>query len=125
MALIRALTGISGGSSVGWAEGTSNDTTSASETVTINTGLSSISKFVLTSDGRDNYFVYYCSSNSSNYVTYMMRGNSLYGSVGVVGGSAVAVQAWSIASINNGTVTLNAPSNEGHAQMSNITWFAE
>lgn len=109
-----------------YKEGTEDNTTSASQTVTINTGLSSISKFFLTSDGIDSgdtYEIYYTSDNSSYYFSAMMRTSTMYGGIAAIG-NAPAVQAWKVTSINNGVVTLASPSNDSHGKQTNISWLA-
>ena len=127
MALIEMDFASSGG---GCKFGSIDNTTSASQTVTINTGLSSITRFtlvatpslstysdyryVLTYDGGNNYY------NSAVIYT-----TGCYGAKGNVGSEA-SVYAWKFESISGGTVVVKSPStNTNYGACKDIHWYAE
>lgn len=119
---------IKGASGDGGAWHTESGTTSPNQTVTINTGLSSIKNFVLVSSitsSTDVYEVFYSSDNSANYYSAMMRGTTTYGGLYAIGSGTPAVQAWKVASVSGGTIVLNSPNHETHGIQDNISWTAE
>lgn len=128
MALMKMPTYAGGGGSV--KSGTYADTSSASQKVEIETGLSSITRFVLTSQmaGYNTYqmsAVYDKDIDSSTYNSASPYSGGAYGGIASIG-SAVANYCWKIDSIVDGKVTLYSPSqNTGWGSCENIKWFAE
>ena len=111
------------------ASGTVTDTVGNAQTVTINTGLSSISKFALRCEGNSqgNYHadVFWTSSDSSNY-----EGGTFSGAGSVSGiynvkalDTAVHIYCPTLVSISGGTVTLKTGANAASA-IKNGWWVA-
>jgi hypothetical protein len=111
----------SGGSS--GASGTVTDTVGNAQTVTINTGLSSISKFALRclghSTNKYHSAVFWSSDDSSNYEGQSTYGEGTSGISGVYGKKALNsnVTAWvpTLVSVSGGTVTLKTGANNAAA----------
>lgn len=116
--------------------GNVDNTTSASQTVTINTGLSSITRFVLvatpTVSGYGDYRqVVVWNANNTYYNAAVIYTNGCYGAVGNIGSypnasSGMGAYAWKIQSINGGTITLQtSSSNANYGACKDIHWYAE
>ena len=123
----------SGGGSV--KSGTVPNTSAAGETVTINTGLSNINKFVLiatpvlSSYSLYRFAVNWESKDSSYYESTCAFGNGAYGGYAIIGNypsESYGKYTWKIQSISGGTITLNTPnSNANYGACKDIRWYAE
>ena len=119
----------SGGS--GGAGGTLTDITGNSQTVTINTGLSFVSKFALRCEsnagGSYHAAVFWTSDNSTKYQGYAVYGTGTSGISGVYGEKDINTQLaiWCpiVVSVSGGTVTLKTGANN-NSSIKNGWWVA-
>lgn len=127
MSIIKVDYGTLGG---GCKSGTVNNTTAASQTVTINTGLSSITKFTLVatpslSSYSDYRFVLTHDGGNNYYNSAVIYTNGCYGQRGSVGSEA-NIRAWKLESISGGTVVVKSPSSDSnYGACKDIHWYAE
>lgn len=119
----------SGGS--GAVSGTCENTTSASEKVEIDTGLSAITRFSLmakitNSNAYVHTLVYDADINSEKYTSIVVYPTSGYGNCNVNIGTEAHQYAFKLDSITNGKVTLYSPSGGSvYSACDHIRWFAE
>ena len=124
------MIGSSGGSNNG-AYGTCTDTTGNSQTVTINTGLSSVSRFALRCEGNSagtyHSTVFWTSDNSTKYQGYSVYGTGTSGINGAYNEKDIntlfVVWCPIVVSVSGGTVTLKTGSN-ANAAIKNAWWVA-
>ena len=119
------MIGSSGGGIAG-AYGTCTDVTGNAQTVTINTGLTNVKRFMLNCNGNSNgttivFVTYNESISQTNYKVSSLANNTVYDkAIGTASGYAYGPQ---IASINGGTITLKTGANNA-AAIKSAWWMA-